>query len=107
MLAQSLSGINSALEPQGAKLIGGHTLEARSDSPQPSSLGLQIALSVNGLVPSGSIPWTKGGCQPGDVLIISRALGSGVLFAAANAGKSCVQDLDAALSAPLPDLNVI
>jgi len=97
LLAQSLSGINSALEPQGAKLIGGHTLQARSLSPKPSTLGVQIALSVNGLIPSGYTPWAKGGCQVGDELIVSRSLGSGVLFAAARAGKACAQDLDAAI----------
>ena len=33
----------------------------------------------------------------GDSLIVSRSLGSGVLFAAARAGKACAQDLDAAI----------
>ena len=64
--------------PQGATLIGGHTLEARNESPEPSSLGIQIALCVNGVLAAGSKPWTKGGLKEGDSLLISRALGSGV-----------------------------
>ncbi len=98
LLAQSLSGINSALEIQGAKLVGGHTVEDRSDAPEPISLGIQIALCVNGLVSSGIDPWTKGGFCEGDALMLSRGLGSGVLFAAARAGKVCSQDLDAAIN---------
>ena len=97
LLAQSLSGIKSALEPQGAKLIGGHSLEARSLSTEPISLGIQIDLCINGVLPAGTIPWGKGGFQSGDELLISRALGSGVLFAAARARKVAPEHLDSAL----------
>ncbi len=96
-LAQSLLGVKSALEPQGAKLIGGHTIEARSDSPQPSSFGIQMALSINGCLSSGVRPWTKGGMQLGDELLISRGIGSGVLFAASRVGQGCPKDLDSAM----------
>ena len=41
LLAQTLSGIRSALDEQGAKLIGGHTMESRSASPVPASLGVR------------------------------------------------------------------
>ena len=98
LLAQTLSGIKSALELQGAELIGGHTLEARSECPEPITLGIQIALCINGIVLDGCAPWTKGGLQLGDELLISRGLGSGVLFAAARAGKVSSQDLDSALA---------
>lgn len=98
LLIQSLSGINSALAAQGAKLIGGHTLEARSDSPQPSSLGLQIGLTVNGALSLNSQPWMKSGLQSGDDLMISRGLGSGVIFAAAMLGQASPEDLDSMLN---------
>ncbi len=87
LLAQSLSGIKSALEPQGAKLIGGHTFESISECTRPISLGIQISLCVNGLVPKGQKPWLKSGLRQQDVLLISRGLGSGVLFAAAMNGQ--------------------
>ena len=47
----------------------------------PANLGVQITLTVNGS--SGAAPWLKSGLQPGDALLISRPLGTGVLFAGA------------------------
>ena len=96
LLSQTLSGLRSAFEPQGAQLIGGHTLEARSEAPTPLSLGLQVSLSVNGKRPAQ--PWSKGGLQAGDQLLLSRPLGTGVLFAAAMAGAAEPEDLDHALA---------
>ena len=96
LLSQTLSGLRSAFEPQGARLIGGHTLEARAEAPTPLSLGLQVSLTVNGKRPAH--PWTKGGLQPGDQLLLSRPLGTGVLFAAAMAGAAQPEDLDHALA---------
>ena len=97
LLAQSLSGINSALEEQGAKLVGGHTVEARSPSPDPCTLGIQIALSLNGFLSGPPTPLLKGGLHVGDEILISRAIGSGVLFAAARIGKCPQRYLDNAL----------
>ena len=97
LLAQTLAGIRSALNEQGADLIGGHTLEARSPTPNPASLGLQVALSVNGTALSA--PWPKIGPKAGDALLLSRPLGTGVLFAAAMAGAAHPADLDDALQA--------
>jgi len=95
LLVQTLAGIRSVLDEQGAGLIGGHTMEARSASPVPASLGVQIALTVNGS--SRNPPWLKSGLKAGDALLISRPLGTGVLFAGAMAGATDPTDLDAAL----------
>ena len=86
LLAQTIAGIRSALDPQQAVLIGGHTLEDRNPAPDPCSLGLQLVLSVQGS-PSHSL-WPKRGLQAGDQLLLSRPLGTGVLFAAAMAGAA-------------------
>ncbi|MCB4378419.1 MULTISPECIES: selenide, water dikinase SelD [unclassified Synechococcus] len=94
LLVQTLAGIRSVLDEQGAELIGGHTMESRSPAPVPASLGVQVTLTVNGASPS---PWLKSGLRPGDALLISRPLGTGVLFAGAMAGASKAADLDAAL----------
>ena len=94
LLVQTLAGIRSVLDEQGAELIGGHTMESRSPAPVPASLGVQITLTVNGASPS---PWLKSGLRPGDALLISRPLGTGVLFAGAMSGASKAADLDAAL----------
>ena len=96
LLSQTLSGLRSAFEPQGARLIGGHTLEARAEAPTPMSLGLQVSLSVNGKRPAH--PWKKGGLRAGDQLLLSRPLGTGVLFAAAMAAAAEPEDLDHALA---------
>tara|TARA_B100001063_G_scaffold235674_1_gene254508 strand:+ start:430 stop:2589 length:2160 start_codon:yes stop_codon:yes gene_type:complete len=96
LLSQTLSGIRSALEPQGAQLIGGHTLESRSPSESPLTIGVQAALTVQGS-PEGEI-WSKKNIQAGDQLLLSRRLGTGVLFAAAMAGACKPKDLDQALT---------
>ena len=96
LLAQTIAGIRSALDPQQAVLIGGHTLEERNPAPDPCSLGLQLVLSVQG-APSHSL-WPKRGLQAGDQLLLSRPLGTGVLFAAAMAGAAHPNDLEAALT---------
>ncbi len=95
LLHQTLAGVQSVLVEQGASLIGGHTLESRSSTPSPTTLGLQVALSVNGQC---STPWSKGGIQPGDALLLSRPLGAGVLFAAAMAGVAKPMDVEAVLN---------
>ena len=94
LLVQTMAGIRSVLDEQGAELIGGHTMESRSPAPVPASLGVQVTLTVNGTTPS---PWLKSRLRPGDALLISRPLGTGVLFAGAMAGVSKAADLDAAL----------
>ena len=70
-------------------------MESRSASPLPASLGVQITLSVNGR--SSQSPWLKSGLQPGDTLLISRPLGTGVLFAGAMTAATKATDLDAVL----------
>ena len=39
LLAQTIAGIRSALDPQQAALIGGHTLEERNTALIPAALG--------------------------------------------------------------------
>ena len=95
LLVQTLAGIRSALDEQGAALIGGHTMESRSAPTHPTSLGVQAILTINGSTPC---PWGKSGLQPGDALLLSRPLGSGVLFAGAMAGTAAAPDLDRALA---------
>ena len=70
-------------------------MESRSASPLPTSLGVQITLTVNGNSPQS--PWLKTGLRPGDALLISRPLGTGVLFAGAMSGATRAADLDTAL----------
>lgn len=103
LLLQTLAGVRSVLDPMGARLIGGHTLEGRDGA------GLALALTVNGLAPPGR-HWAKGPLRPGDALLLSRPIGSGVVFAAAMAGAGHPEWMDGALAvmqqsqAPLVEL---
>jgi selenide,water dikinase len=92
LLLQTLAGVRSVLEPLGAALIGGHTLEGRDGA------GLALALTVNGRV-GPAAHWGKGPLRPGDALLLSRPLGSGVLFAAAMAGAASPAWMEALLEA--------
>ncbi|MBI1357192.1 MAG: selenide, water dikinase SelD [Acidobacteria bacterium] len=67
-----LSGANEVLREAGAALIGGHSTEGTD---------LALGLTVNGFSDPEDV-WRKGGAQPGDRLILTKALGTGTLFAA-------------------------
>lgn len=103
LLFQTLAGVRSVLDPLGARLIGGHTLEGRDGA------GLALALTVNGRAEPGR-HWPKGPLREGDALLLCGPLGSGVLFAAAMAGAARPGWIDAALEtmqrsqAPLVEL---
>jgi len=56
----------------GGVVAGGHTI--RSEEPI-------FGLAVQGLVHPDRI-WTKGGARPGDVLVLSKPLGTGIVLAA-------------------------
>jgi selenide,water dikinase len=71
-LYQLLSGTVTVLHQAQALLVGGHTTEAAE---------LSFGLACNGLV-SPELIWRKAGMKPGQVLILTKALGTGTLFAA-------------------------
>ena len=72
-LYQLLSGAVKVLNQANSPLVGGHTTEGAE---------LGFGLSCNGLVYPDKL-LKKGGMQPGQVLILTKALGTGTLFAAA------------------------
>lgn len=77
-LFQLLSGARACLDREGVALVGGH-----------SSEGMEMALgfSVTGEVQADRI-LRKGGLKAGDALILTRPLGTGILFAAAMRGRA-------------------
>ena len=97
LLFQVLEGINSALTIQGAKLIGGHTLESREISEEPFSLGIESSLTVNGIIDHNHNFWSKGGLKKGDQILISRSLGTGIIFSAFMNGQVKPYLLDSVL----------
>ncbi|MFK7823206.1 MAG: selenide, water dikinase SelD [Oligoflexales bacterium] len=90
-----MQGIATQLIKLGSeiKLIGGHTCEG-----SPMSAGIVC----NGLVKPGS-SLSKAGLTAGDKLILSKPLGTGVIFAAAMRLAAHSQWLDSAINSMLVD----
>ena len=77
-LFQMLSGARRVLDAAGCALIGGHS----GEGPEAA-----LGFSVNGLVdPARAL--RKGGLRPGDKLVLTKPLGTGVIFAAAMRGAA-------------------
>ncbi len=98
ILTQCLAGIKSALVPQGAALVGGHTFESRSAKSTNIISEIEISLCVNGMVSAKNHLWSKGGLQHGDQILISRSIGTGVIFAAAMRGAADPICIDVAIA---------
>jgi selenide,water dikinase len=83
--ARTLGEITSAaaeiFTASGAEIVGGHS----SQGPE-----MTIGFNITGLVDT---PITHAGAQPGDVLILTRPLGSGVVLAAQMQGKARGRDV--------------
>ncbi|MDO9502864.1 selenide, water dikinase SelD, partial [Falsiroseomonas sp.] len=86
-LLAMLRGGQMVLEAEGARLVGGHTAEAAE-----AMLGFAITGEV-----AADAPLRRGGLRPGDVLILTKPLGTGTLLAAAMAGAARADWVDAAL----------
>lgn len=78
-LYQVLAGARVALDAAGATLAGGHTTVGPT---------LQVGFAVTGFSPSDQPVMTKGGLRPGDHLVLTRPLGTGVLLHADMAGAA-------------------
>jgi selenide,water dikinase len=65
-----VAGAVDKITEAGAVLIGGHTIE--DDEPK-------FGLAVNGLVHPDKL-WTNAGARAGDTLVLTKPIGSGVLF---------------------------
>lgn len=91
LLYQLLSGAVKVLTQAGAVLIGGHT---SADS------GLSFGLACNGLAMPERL-LRKSGMTPGDVLILTKPLGTGTLFAADMQLKAKGRWIEAAIQSML------
>ncbi|MFM8315296.1 MAG: selenide, water dikinase SelD [Deltaproteobacteria bacterium] len=67
-----MDGALSVLNRAKTALVGGHTIDDET---------LKLGFSVSGFVPKNRA-WTNSGAKPGDVLILTKGLGTGTLTAA-------------------------
>jgi len=88
ILSEILRGGGEKVKEAGAVVAGGHSI---SDN-EP-----KYGLAVTGLVHPARI-LAKGGARPGDVLMLTKPLGAGVLTTAGKRGKSDPAHLDAAIA---------
>jgi len=95
VLREILRGGNDKVIEAGACLVGGHTV----DDNEP-----KYGLCVNGVVHPKRII-TNTGAKPGDALILTKPLGSGVLFNAVRSGKFSLRELETSVLPVLASLN--
>jgi selenide, water dikinase len=95
VLGDVLAGADEKVREAGAILAGGHTI--RDDEPK-------YGLAVVGTVHPERI-WPKAGAKPGDVLLLTKCLGTGIVLQAQRDGVAPVGALDAAIASML-ELNL-
>ena len=93
LLSQMMAGAVEVLNAAGCTLVGGHTGEGQE---------LALGFAVNGLInidAQGALQgvMTKGGMQAGEVILLTKPLGTGTLFAAHALGQARGRWVEAAL----------
>ena len=84
-----LRGGAEVARAEGVTVVGGHTVTA----PEPL-----YGLAVTGLLPAGGA-WTNAGARPGDLLCLSKPLGTGIVCNALRKDLADAAAIDAAVAA--------
>jgi selenide,water dikinase len=93
LLYQLLAGARTELDAAGVALAGGHTTTVVGRS--------LIGFAVDGELDTGSPPMRKGGLRPGDALVLTKPLGTGVVFRADMQGAARGRWISAAIDSML------
>lgn len=88
VLVEILRGGADKVREAGALVVGGHSVRDAE---------VKYGLAVTGRVHPRRI-WTNSGARPGDALILTKPLGSGVLTSAAKSGKLPPEELAEAIA---------
>jgi selenide,water dikinase len=88
ILSEILRGGGEKVREAGAVVAGGHT----TSDKEP-----KYGLAVTGVVHPDRI-LSKGGARPGDVLLLTKPLGAGILTTAGKKQKASAADLDTAIA---------
>jgi selenide,water dikinase len=88
---QMMSGAVEVLNEAGCALVGGHTGEGQE---------LALGFAANGYIDPDTV-MSKGGMKPGDVLILTKPVGTGTLFAAHPRLKAKGRWIDSAIASML------
>lgn len=78
-----LQGASDTIAESGAALVGGHTIDDDT---------LKFGLSVTGYVHPAQV-WSNAGASEGDLLILTKPLGTGTLTAALKRGEATESDI--------------
>lgn len=87
-MASIIEGAAVVVREAGGTLAGGHTIR----DPEP-----KFGLAVVGVANPARL-LRKGGAHPGDVLVLTKALGTGLLVSGARQGRASAADLGAAIA---------
>jgi selenide,water dikinase len=87
LMADVLVGASDKAREAGICIIGGHTIRDREP---------KFGLSVTGRVHPGRM-WTNRGAKPGDVIVLTKPIGTGVVTTAIKWGISPKETTDAAI----------
>jgi selenide,water dikinase len=87
VLTEIFAGASTKVREAGGTLAGGHTIR----DPEP-----KYGLAVIGAAHPDRL-LRKGGAQPGDVLLLTKPLGTGVLVSGARQGRASASDLAGAI----------
>lgn len=88
LLGRVLEGGEEVCAAAGVSVVGGHSV----DDPEP-----KFGLAVTGIVSPDRVV-TKRGARPGDALILTKAIGTGVISSAIKEGKASAESAAAAIA---------